>query len=505
MTALALARALVEHQPPALRLVPETRAAIPGPAQGTAPNLARDLASSLHVLTCGSVDDGKSTLIGRLLWDTAGLPADQRATVERSPRTAAGTPDFSLLVDGLTAEREQGITIDIAWRYLDTPTRRLVIIDSPGHEQYTRNMASGASHADVAILLVDARGGLKEQTRRHAALLDLIGVRRVVLAVNKMDLVDWSEARFGEIRAEFIELARRFGFKDAAAIPVSAVLGDNIAQPSLAMPWYTGPLLLDHLVRIPARGTQAGGAFRFPVQFVVRAGQDFRGLAGTIGSGVIRIGDEVVEPVGGRRARVARIVTMDRDLPSARQGQAVVLQLDTDIDVSRGAVLAAPGSEPSVTRSLGTRLVWLSDERFSPDRRYLLRTATDIMPVSTVDIRAHLDLETLSERAATTCSANDIALVRINLGRSTAIDAFADQHETGSFMLIDAITGASVAGGIVTAAQSGESEPQPTTLRLMLELEGWSGNAGIDPTIFWLNVLAVLSFGFIGSILFGLI
>ena len=264
------------------------------------------LAGSLHVLTCGSVDDGKSTLIGRLLWDAGALHTDQRQTLQRSAKTAAGTPDFSLLVDGLAAEREQGITIDIAWRYFDTSARRLVIIDSPGHEQYTRNMATGASHADVAILLVDARTGVKVQTRRHAAILGLMGVARVVLAVNKMDLVDWSEARFRDIEAEFLTLAERFGFSDAVAIPVSAVLGDNIAQRSTAMRWYAGPLLLDHLQQMPARQTKAGGDFRFPVQMVVRAGQDFRGLAGTVASGDIGIGDEVVDALSGAaRARQA--------------------------------------------------------------------------------------------------------------------------------------------------------------------------------------------------------
>jgi bifunctional enzyme CysN/CysC len=501
---------------------------------------APNLAANLHVLTCGSVDDGKSTLIGRLLWDTWGLHADQRETVQRAPKTAAGTPDFSLLVDGLAAEREQGITIDIAWRYLDTPSRRLVIIDSPGHEQYTRNMATGASHADVAILLVDARGGIKEQTRRHAAILDLIGVRRVVLAVNKMDLVGWSEARFCEIRDEFQQLAERFGFDDAAAIPVSAVLGDNIARRSLAMPWYAGAPLLDHLTKIPARVEVPGREFRFPVQFVVRAGQDFRGLAGTISSGRIDAGDEVVEPVGGRRARISRIVTMGRDLESASEGQAVVLLLDKDIDVSRGAVLASPSLEPPVTRSLDVRLVWLADERFNAGRGYLLRTATDIVPVASIDIRAHVDLESSTERPASGCAANDIAIARIDLGRRTAIDRFSDQRETGSFMLIDPITGASVAGGVVVATHMPEARLKANTFRLTrdlvargigadlpaagaseselrrranevaillreagvaVEIEDTWGRARIDAAAASLWAMAILSFGFVAFIL----
>ncbi|KAB2915097.1 MAG: sulfate adenylyltransferase [Hyphomicrobiaceae bacterium] len=505
-----------------------------------------EAAGSLHVLTCGSVDDGKSTLIGRLLWDTAGLHADQRETLQRSPKTAAGTPDFSLLVDGLAAEREQGITIDVAWRYLDAQGRRLVIIDSPGHEQYTRNMATGASHADVAILLVDARGGIKQQTRRHAAILDLIGVRRVVLAINKMDLVGWSETRFAEIGAEFAKLAQRFGFDDAVAIPVSAVLGDNIARRSLAMPWYGGVPLLEHLAGLPARGIPSAGAFRFPVQLVVRAGQDFRGLAGTVSAGEIKVGDDVVEPVGGRRARVRRIVTMGRDLEAARQGQAVVLQLDADIDVSRGAVLASPGREPAVARGLDARLVWLSDERFSADRGYLLRTATDLIPIASIEIRAHLDLETLAERQAATCAANDIAVARIDLSRSAAIDLFSDQCETGTFMLIDPITGASVAGGVVRATHLPEARLSTNAFRLTrdliargigadlagradadserelrrranevaillrqagvaVELDDEQGAAGGRAAAAWPGVVAVLSLGFVAAVLLGLI
>ncbi len=536
MTALAMTRKIEGRPAAGPRTVPDAGAHAAG--------LRQEAAGSLHVLTCGSVDDGKSTLIGRLLWDTAGLHADQRETLKRSPKTAAGTPDFSLLVDGLAAEREQGITIDIAWRYLDASGRRLVVIDSPGHEQYTRNMATGASHADVAILLVDARGGIKQQTRRHAAILDLIGVRRVVLAVNKMDLVGWSEARFGEISAGFMRLAHRFGFDDAVAIPVSAVLGDNIARRSLAMPWYDGPPLLEHLARAPARSSTPVRAFRFPVQLVVRAGQDFRGLAGTVSSGEIKVGDDVIEPAGGRRAKVSRIVTMGRDLEVARQGQAVVLQLDTDVDVSRGAVLASPGREPPVARSLEARLVWLSDEHFSPDRGYLLRTATDLIPIASIDIRAHLDLEALTERPASTCTANDIAVARIGLGRGAAIDLFSDQRETGSFMLIDPITGASVAGGVVSATHVPDTGGQAVAFRLTrdliargigadlttdadserelrrranevafllrqagvaVEIEDTWGRASSDPSTVWPGIMAVLALGFIAAILFGLI
>ena len=508
------------------------------------PRPEREAATSLHVLTCGSVDDGKSTLIGRMLWDAGALHADQRQALEKWPRTPAGTPDFSRLLDGLAAEREQGITIDVAWRYFDTQGRRLVIIDSPGHEQYTRNMATGASHADVAILLVDARSGIKEQTRRHAAILDLMGVERVVLAVNKMDLVDWSQSRFQDIEKAFLELAARLEFSEAVAIPLSAVLGDNVARPSSAMPWYRGPVLLEHLQMVPARHLQSSGAFRFPVQMVLRDGQDFRGLAGTIASGEIAAGAEIADAVSGSVARVRRIVTMDGDLERAQAGQAVVLQLDRDIDVSRGAVLATPDALPRVVRSLDARLVWLSDAPFAPERGYLLRTATDLVPVSAAAISAHVELDRLEEKPADTCAANDVALARIDLGRGTALDLFREHRETGSFMLVDPVTGASVAGGVVTAARTPDAAHQAGTFRLTRQLlargigadlhdgrgseeelrrradevailmrgagvaveieERWGG-AGRDMATLWLTLCALLSFGLIAAIVLGVL
>lgn len=425
---------------------------------GSTPLATGSLNGILRVLTCGSVDDGKSTLIGRLLWDASDLFDDQRATLERGRRIDGGHPDYSLLVDGLVAEREQGITIDIAWRYFDTATRRFVVIDSPGHEQYTRNMASGASHADVAIMLVDARAGIKKQTRRHAAILDLVGLKRVVLAVNKMDLAGWSEPRFREIERDFKAIAARFHFDEAVAIPVSAALGDNVARPSDSMEWYCGPTLLSHLESLPSRGAEAAGPFRMPVQTVLRQGVDFRGLAGTVSSGVIHVGDPVVDPVSGRAANVKRIATFDGDLQRAAVGQAIVMQLDADIDVSRGAILAAAEGRPHPARDLSTHLVWLSDTPFDTDNGYLLRTATDLVPVSAMEITSRLDLETLAEHPASTCAANDIVLARISLGRPTALDLFRNAGETGSFMLVDPISGATVAGGVVT--ELAEAEPQ---------------------------------------------
>jgi bifunctional enzyme CysN/CysC len=428
--------------------------------------LTPELSGMLRLLTCGSVDDGKSTLIGRLLWDATDLFDDQRETLQRGKKVDGGNPDFSLLMDGLVAEREQGITIDIAWRYFDTATRRFVVIDSPGHEQYTRNMASGASHADVALLLVDGRHGIKKQTRRHAAILDLVGVKRVILVVNKMDLVDWSEQKFRQIEADFQTLSWRFGFWEAVAIPAAAVSGDNVAKKSERMPWYKGPHLLEHLEELPSRGTEATGPFRFPVQTVLRDGRDFRGLAGTVSAGSVRVGETVVDALSKRVARVQRIATMNGDLDEARQGQAVAIQLDIDLDIARGAVLSKADAKPVVARSLETRLVWLSETAYDPRGAYLLRTATDLIPVSSLEIRSLLDLETLAAHPSSACSVNDIAIAHIALGRAAAIDTFADAPETGSFMLVDAITGASIAGGIVTEVSATAAETNSDTFIL---------------------------------------
>jgi len=437
-----------------------------------APQAAQDLNGILHLLTCGSVDDGKSTLIGRLLWDATDLYEDQREALKRSGRTAGGSahPDFSLLVDGLVAEREQGITIDIAWRYFDTESRRFVIIDSPGHEQYTRNMASGASHADVAIMLVDARHGVKRQTRRHAAILDIVGVKRVILAVNKMDLVDWSQERFRAIEADFRELTLRFGFREAIAIPVSAVNGDNVARRSEVMPWYAGPSLLEHLERLPPRDSTPAGPFRMPVQMVLRDGLDFRGLAGTVSSGCVCVGDRVTDALSGQSAHVLRIVTMGRDLEFASQGQAVALQLDADLDVARGAVLSALESPPTIATHLEARLIWLWETPFDPRAGYLLRTATDLTPISALTIKSLLDLETLAAQPAEACTVNDIALAGITLGRPVAIDPFGANPATGSFLIVDAATGASVAGGTISAAMSASETSAASAYRLTREM-----------------------------------
>ncbi len=436
-----------------------------------APSHTPHLADIVHILTCGSVDDGKSTLIGRLLWDASDLPDDARASLLASAGSD-GVPDLSLLVDGLVAEREQGITIDIAWRYFDARSRRHVIIDSPGHEQYTRNMASGASHADVAIMLVDARHGVKRQTRRHAAILDLVGLRRVILAVNKMDLVDWSEQSFRAIELEFRELAARFHFEDAVAVPVAAKPGDNVASQSARMPWYAGPTLIEQLSNVPERQRRRSDRFRMPVQMVLRDGSDFRGLAGTVSTGGIAIGAPVQDALTGRVAGVRRIVSMDHDKRTAHRGEAIVIELDADLDIARGTVLVDPADPPQLTRRLSARLVWLADEPLGGANGVLLRTATDIVPVSSLEINALLDLDTMVEIAADGCAVNDIAAATITLARPAVIEAFADHPELGSFVLVDALSGATLAGGVVHTVfeMAGSQDRQPDVFRLTTEM-----------------------------------
>jgi bifunctional enzyme CysN/CysC len=420
---------------------------------------APETSGMVRLLTCGSVDDGKSTLIGRMLWDSAAVAEDQRAAIMHASQNRqlnGEKVDFSLLLDGLQAEREQGITIDIGWRYFETTDRRFVIIDAPGHEQYTRNMATGASHADVAILLVDARHGVKRQTRRHAAICDLVGIKDVVLAVNKMDLMHWSESTFGAIESEFRALAQSFDFVQIVAIPVAALPGDNVVRRSAAMPWYGGPTLLDHLETLDPSTERRDAPFRMPVQFVLRHG-DFRGYAGTVTSGRIRPGDRIVDARSGLSALVRRVTTMDGDLAFAHKGDAVAIEFDTDLDISRGAVLSEVQRRPINADVLEARLVWLAETPFDPEAGYLLRTATDLTPVTSMSISALVDFETLASAPAHACGANDIADCRILLGRPVSLDLFAELLATGNFILVSAVDGTTVAGGVITWAQAGAS------------------------------------------------
>jgi sulfate adenylyltransferase subunit 1 len=413
--------------------------------------------SMLRLLTCGSVDDGKSTLIGRLLWDSGAVTQDQRAAVlaaSRGRNVDGEQVDFSLLLDGLQAEREQGITIDIAWRFFETDRRRYVIIDAPGHEQYTRNMATGASHADVAILLIDARHGAKRQTRRHAAICDLVGIRRVILAVNKMDLIGWSEQTFRAIEKDFHRMVEAFGFDAVHAIPVAALTGDNVSRRSARMDWYDGPSLLDYLESVDPALDPETEPFRFPVQTVLRDG-DFRAYAGSVASGGIAVGDPIIDARSGLAARVKRIAGMDGDRGRAAKGEAVALELDADLDISRGAVLSALNHPPVNADVVEARIVWVSEAPFDPEAGYLLLTNTDLVPVTSISISALVDFETLQSAPAHDCGVNDIADCRILLGRPTALDLFKQLPATGNFVLVNAIDGSTVAGGVISYAQSG--------------------------------------------------
>ncbi|HYE48975.1 MAG TPA: sulfate adenylyltransferase subunit CysN [Azospirillaceae bacterium] len=410
----------------------------------------------LRFITCGSVDDGKSTLIGRLLYDCKLLFDDQLAGLERDSRrfgtTGAGTLDLALLVDGLAAEREQGITIDVAYRFFDTERRKFIVADTPGHEQYTRNMATGASTAQLALLLVDARKGLLTQTRRHAYIVSLLGIRRVLLAVNKMDLAGWDRGTFERIAAEFGAFAERIGIREVAAVPVSALTGDNVTRPGAGSPWYEGPTLLDYLETVPVEAEEAGGPFRLPVQWVARPDQDFRGFAGTVAGGTVRVGDPVAVLPGGQSSRVARIVTMDGDLDAAGPGRAVTLVLADEVDVSRGDVIAAAAARPETADQFAAHLVWMDAEPLLPGRPYLMRIGTATVGARVTELKHAVNVNTLEHVAAKQLDLNGVAACNLALDRPVPFQPYAESRALGGFILIDRQTNATVACGMIDFA-----------------------------------------------------
>jgi bifunctional enzyme CysN/CysC len=409
----------------------------------------------LRFITCGSVDDGKSTLIGRLLHDTRQLMDDQLGALEADSRkhgTQGDAIDFALLVDGLAAEREQGITIDVAYRFFDTERRKFIVADCPGHEQYTRNMATGASTADVAVVLVDARKGLLTQTRRHSYIVSLLGIRRVLLAVNKMDLVDFDQAVFDAIAADYRALATQLGIAHVHCIPLSALCGDNMVERSAAMPWYGGPALLEALETVPVDRADAQDAFRMPVQWVCRPHQDFRGFAGTIAAGTVAPGDGVVVLPSGRRSTVARIVTTDGDLPAAAAGQAVTLTLADEIDASRGDVIAAAAAPPEVSDQFAAHLLWMGDQPLLPGRPYLLKIGTRTVGASVTEIKHKVDVNTQDELAAKHLELNEVGVCNLHLDQPVAFAPYADNRALGGFILIDRQTNATVAAGTLDFA-----------------------------------------------------
>jgi sulfate adenylyltransferase subunit 1 len=410
----------------------------------------------LRVVTAGSVDDGKSTLVGRLLYDTESVLADQLEAVHRtSVDRGLTTVDLSLLVDGLRAEREQGITIDVAYRYFATPTRSFVLADTPGHVQYTRNTVTGASTATLAVLLIDARHGVVEQTRRHAAVLALLGVPRLVLAVNKIDLVDFDEAVHTVIAKEFAVLTSALGWADGAVltIPVSALLGDNIVDRSAQTPWYTGPTLLEHLESVPVLAEEDRTGLRFPVQYVIRprtAGySDYRGYAGQVAAGVVSPGDAVVVLPGGHRSRVLRIDTADGPLDQAGTGRSVTLLLADDLDVSRGDLIAAAATPPRLTAELDATLCWLAERSLRAGARVLVKHGTRTTPAIVTSLGPRLDTDTLAAEPAERLQINDIGRVSLRTAEALPVDDYADARFTGAFLVIDPADGVTLAAGLV--------------------------------------------------------
>ncbi|MBL7502729.1 sulfate adenylyltransferase subunit CysN [Frankia nepalensis] len=410
--------------------------------------------SMLRFITCGSVDDGKSTLIGRLLYDAKLVFSDQLAALESDSRkvgTQGGELDFALLVDGLAAEREQGITIDVAYRFFSTEKRKFIVADTPGHEQYTRNMVTGASTADLAVILIDARKGVLTQTRRHSYLVSLLGIRHVVLAVNKLDLVDYSRDVFEAIEADYRTFVAQIGLEgDAiAAIPLSALRGDNITEPSPNTPWYTGPTLVGHLETITIDDATADGPFRLPVQWVNRPDLDFRGFAGQIAGGTIHPGDRIRALPSGQESTVARIVTADGDLTTAIAGQSVTLTLADEIDVSRGDLLAAADSPAEVADQFECHLVWMNTEPMLPGRPYLLKIGTRTVNATLAQPKYKVNVNTLEHTAAKTLELNEIGVANLNLDRAVPFDPYATNRDTGGFILIDRYTHATVAAGLL--------------------------------------------------------
>ncbi len=442
----------------------------------------------LRFVVIGSVDDGKSTMIGRLLHDTGRVYEDQLSAVRRASAKGATrgqgsehAVDFSLLTDGLRAEREQGITIDVAYRYFATPKRKFIIADTPGHVQYTRNMATGASTANVAVILIDARLGVLAQTRRHAYIASLLGIPHLVACVNKMDLVGWDQAVFARIRDELTAFATETGIPDVRCLPISALRGDQVAQRGDAAPWYDGPTLLEHLETVPIEADRNLVDLRFPVQYVIRPSLDYRGFAGQLASGVLRPGDEVVALPSGRRSTVASIDTYEGPIAEAFAPMSVTVRLTDEIDVSRGDMLIAGGAgrRPAVGDRLDAMLVWLSERPLDPARSYLLKHTSRAVRADVERIDAVIDPETLAPERANRLSLNDIGRVSIRCHQPVFFDAYADNRATGAFILIDSLTNDTVAAGMIRGATAGAAtEVGPRAQVSAVERRARLGQAG---------------------------
>ncbi len=448
----------------------------------------------LRFITCGSVDDGKSTLIGRLLHDTGSIPDDQLARLSVDSRrwgTQGGGIDYALLLDGLSAEREQGITIDVAYRYFATARRSFIVADTPGHRQYTRNMATGASTAELAVLLVDAQKGLLTQTRRHTLIASLLGVRHLVLAVNKMDLVSYDQAAFTAIGEDFRGFAARLGFASIVCIPLAAKRGENVVTSTDTMPWYAGPTLLEHLEQVEVDAPNVAQALRLPVQLVIRPNPHFRGYAGTVAAGTLRTGMRVRIQPGGMTAGIARIVTADGDRPEAVAGEAITVVLDADIDVSRGDTLADVQAPAVVTDTLETSLLWVSETPLNPGSAYLLKAGGATVSAQVDAPRQGIDVETGGLVVMTSLAMNEVGKVTVRLDRQLPFDSYAQSRATGGFILIDRLSNETVAIGLVdtpviaaaAAAQAGG--------------ERWPALTGESP---WRSLAKAFSWRALGSL-----
>ncbi len=445
--------------------------------------------SVLRVLTCGSVDDGKSTLIGRLLFECGTIPDDVMAALERDSKrfgTVDGATDYALLVDGLEAEREQGVTIDVAYRFFETPARRFILADTPGHQQYTRNMVTGASTADLAVLLIDARKGILPQTRRHAAIASLLGIRQVVLAVNKMDLMGFQEPVFAAIRHDFRALLGKLEFDRITPIPICARDGDNVTGPSTRMPWYNGASLLQALEAATPSSAQTG-PFRMPVQYVNRPDHSFRGYAGTIATGRVRPGDRLVNAAAHTEAIVSRLVTMDGDLAEANAGDPVTLVLDREIDISRGDVLAADPA-PAAADGIDARVVWMDETPLFRGRAYLLMLGSHTVVATVTDITARLDMETLEEVSVRELALNEIGRVSISLTHPVVCEPYEASRELGGFILIDRLTRGTVGAGMVTAIRTRNADI--VWHRLDVDKAARSALKGQKPAVLWFTGLS---------------
>jgi bifunctional enzyme CysN/CysC len=449
--------------------------------------------SMLRFITCGSVDDGKSTLIGRLLWDSKMVFEDQLAALESDSKrvgTQGEKIDYALLLDGLQAEREQGITIDVAYRFFSTDKRKFIVADTPGHEQYTRNMVTGASTAQVAIILIDARKGILTQTRRHSFLVSLVGIRDVILAVNKMDLVDYSQERFEQISRDYQRFAADLGFENISAIPISALEGDNVLGSSPKTGWYQGPSLMEQLETVRIDDQRIAQPFRMRVQWVNRPNLDFRGFCGTITAGTVHPGDELVVSASGKTSRVARIVTMDGDLPRAVAGQSVTLTLEDEIDISRGDLLVTAQDRPSHTDRLEAKLVWLAEEPMVPGNSYLIKAGSRTAPAQVSELKYKVNVNTLQQEPGQTLQLNEVGSCSFSIDAPISFDLYRDNRSTGSFIVIDRYSNATVGAGMIEQAlpQSGENHWQSLTV----DKQARAALKGQSPKLLWFSGLAAV-------------